>query len=323
MQCALTIIADHVHISQRGMMTYYGVHVIHQLAQAGRTLVAVVLNCKNPEFRPLIPPSIEGLRSCVGLLRRFSGRYLCGLRSADIIDEFCRVCNIPVDSPRVPDSAGRPSPAWLRPVRKRASLSPAPSALRSSRVAEDLPFIGQNQDIMSAQPELNPGGMATDLESLFNTSEYFDIGAMDVTSPARNSNIGATPASVNPFGLGEPSAPFDRLETLSPNENLGGIASVLQQQNLHQQAFMNSQALNGSSAMEGIQLNGTSNGDMGNGDLTGDNKSSQGLSAATILSLLEEGTFDYGSIFTDQAPLTDFTFNTDVIAENGPNSTGA
>lgn len=90
MQCALTIIADHVHISQRGMMTYYGVHVIHQLAQAGRTLVAVVLNCKNPEFRSLISPSIEGLRSCVGLLRRFSGRYLCGLRSADIIDEFCR-----------------------------------------------------------------------------------------------------------------------------------------------------------------------------------------------------------------------------------------
>jgi hypothetical protein len=67
-----------------------GVHVIHQLAQAGRTLVAVVLNCKNVEFRPLISPSVEGLRSCVGLLRRFSGRYLCGLRSADLIDEFCR-----------------------------------------------------------------------------------------------------------------------------------------------------------------------------------------------------------------------------------------
>lgn len=90
MQCALTIVADHVHISQRGMMTYYGVHVIHQLAQAGRTLVAVVLNCRNADFRPLIAPSIEGLRSCLGLLRRFSGRYLCGLRSADIIDEFCR-----------------------------------------------------------------------------------------------------------------------------------------------------------------------------------------------------------------------------------------
>lgn len=67
-----------------------GVHVIHQLAQAGRTLVAVILNCRNADFRPLISPAIEGLRSCVGLLRRFSGRYLCGLRSADIIDEFCR-----------------------------------------------------------------------------------------------------------------------------------------------------------------------------------------------------------------------------------------
>ncbi|BEJ16489.1 hypothetical protein CspHIS471_0510940 [Cutaneotrichosporon sp. HIS471] len=328
MQCALTIIADHVHISQRGMMTYYGVHVIHQLAQAGRTLVAVILNCKNPEFRPLISPSIEGLRSCVGLLRRFSGRYLCGLRSADIIDEFCRVCNIPVDSPRVPDSAGRPSPAWLRPVRKRASLSPAPSHLRSLRVAEDLPFIGQNQDMLSTHPELSTGVVPTDLESLFNTSEYFDISAMDVTSPARNSGIGATPASLNPFGLGEPSAPFDRLETLSPNENLGGIPTVFQQQRHLQQAqaqaLLNSQALNGStSAMEGIQLNGTPNGGLGNGDLTGDTKSSHGLSAATILSLLEEGTFDYGSIFTDQAPLGDFTFSTDVIAENGPHSTAA
>lgn len=96
--------------SQRGMMTYCmsrlignatvessadhifldGVHVIHQLAQAGRTLVAVILNCRNADFRPIIAPSVEGLRSCVGLLRRFSGRYLCGLRSADIIDEFCR-----------------------------------------------------------------------------------------------------------------------------------------------------------------------------------------------------------------------------------------
>lgn len=40
-------------------------------------------------------------------------------------------------------------------------------------------------------------------------------------------------------------------------------------------------------------------------------------SAATILSLLEEGTFDYGSIFTDQAPLHDFDFTTGLISENG------
>lgn len=179
------------------------------------------------------------------------------------------MCNIPVDSPRVPDSAGRPSPAWLRPVRKRASLSPAPSSLRSSRVAEDLPFIGQHQDIMSTQPELSTGNLPTDLESLFNTSEYFDIGAMDVNSPAKG--MGMTP-NANPFGLGEPSAPFDRLETLSPNENLGGIANVLHQQHQqHQQqqaqAFMNNHVSNGS-AMEGIQLNPVNgNGDMGNGDM--------------------------------------------------------
>lgn len=259
MQCALTIIADHVHISQRGMMTYYGVHVIHQLAQAGRTLVAVVLNCKNPEFRPLISPSVEGLRSCVGLLRRFSGRYLCGLRSADIIDEFCRVCNIPVDSPRVPDSASRPSPAWLRPVRKRASMSPAPSGLRNS-TAPDTPF---GQDIMSAQPELVAGQMPGDLESVFNTNDYFDA-AMDFasTSPhkAPSAFSNAAPASAtagNVFGasLGEPSAPFDRLETLSPNEHL---TSALQQY----AASASNQASNGSAAMDGIMFTNGLGGDM-------------------------------------------------------------
>lgn len=58
------------------------------------------------------------------------------------------------------------------------------------------------------------------------------------------------------------------------------------------------------------------------GKLCNDDDDTDGSSAATILSLLEEGTFDYGSIFTDQAPLPDFTFNTDVISEHGPSSTG-
>lgn len=241
MQCALTIIADHVHISQRGMMTYYGVHVIHQLAQAGRTLVAVVLNCKNPEFRPLISPSVEGLRSCVGLLRRFSGRYLCGLRSADIIDEFCRVCNIPVDSPRVPDSAGRPSPAWLRPVRKRASVSPGPSSLRNSSTPDMV--ASTFRDIMSAQADLTAGQMPGDLESVFNTSDYFDTSAMDISSP----NKAATSLAANVFAtsLGEPSAPYDRLETLSPNENLGGIGNMTLQQYATANGGSNGPTVNG------------------------------------------------------------------------------
>ncbi|KAG6333103.1 hypothetical protein ID866_5986 [Astraeus odoratus] len=42
--CALQIISSHMQVAAKGLMTYYGVHVIHQLTQAGRTLVAVVIN---------------------------------------------------------------------------------------------------------------------------------------------------------------------------------------------------------------------------------------------------------------------------------------
>lgn len=64
--------------------------MIHQLTQAGRTLVAVLLNCKSETLQHLIPAGLDALRSCVGLLRRFSGRYVCGLRSGDLMEEFCR-----------------------------------------------------------------------------------------------------------------------------------------------------------------------------------------------------------------------------------------
>lgn len=67
-----------------------GIHVIHQLTQAGRTIIAVLLNCTSPPLQHLIPTSMNALRSCVALLRQFSGRYLCGLRSCDIMEEFCR-----------------------------------------------------------------------------------------------------------------------------------------------------------------------------------------------------------------------------------------
>jgi len=193
------------------MLITDGVHVIHQLAQAGRTLVAVILNCRNADFRPLIASSIEGLRSCVGLLRRFSGRYLCGLRSADIIDEFCRskspllgyswdislitVCNIPVDSPKVPDETGRPSPAWLRPVRRRASRSPSssvsPAANLAAYNASNDNNAGQEQDIMSLQPDMLNGQntIPADLEALFNTSDYMDLSAL-AGSPETNNQQG-------------------------------------------------------------------------------------------------------------------------------------
>jgi Fungal specific transcription factor domain len=108
---ALQIISTHLQIAKKGLMTYCkslrvfflcsvlisvvatyldGVHVIHQLTQAGRTLVAILLNCKTEALQHLIPPGLEALRSCVALLRRFSGRYVCGVRSGDLMEEFCR-----------------------------------------------------------------------------------------------------------------------------------------------------------------------------------------------------------------------------------------
>lgn len=104
---ALQIVAAHVNIAKKGLMTYCmfssllflpplltlvsdGVHVIHQLTQAGRTLVAILLCCKTEALQQLIPPGLDALRSCIGLLRRFSGRYVCGLRSGDLMEEFCR-----------------------------------------------------------------------------------------------------------------------------------------------------------------------------------------------------------------------------------------
>ena len=67
-----------------------GVHVIHQLTQAGRTLIGFLLNCQSDVLRPLIAPALDGVRTSVGLLRRFSDRYVCGQRSCDMMEEFCR-----------------------------------------------------------------------------------------------------------------------------------------------------------------------------------------------------------------------------------------
>jgi len=118
---ALQIIAAHVHIAGKGLMTYYGVHVIHQLTQAGRTLVAILLNCKSEVMQPLISPGLDALRSCVALLRRFSGRYVCGLRSGDLLEEFCRLTQIPLEPSRQDNTQNDQRPAWIRPVRKKTT----------------------------------------------------------------------------------------------------------------------------------------------------------------------------------------------------------
>jgi hypothetical protein len=118
--CALQIISSHMQVAAKGLMTYYGVHVIHQLTQAGRTLLAILINCKSEQLQPLIQPGLDALRSCVALLRRFSGRYVCGQRSGDLMEEFCRITQIPLEPSRS-DSQEQLNtrPPWVRPVRKK------------------------------------------------------------------------------------------------------------------------------------------------------------------------------------------------------------
>lgn len=164
---AVQLVTAHLNIAKKGMMTYCkcsicfasdshrlipdfksfpdGVHVIHQLTQAGRTLVAVLLSCKTESLQHLIPTGLDCLRSCVGLLRRFSGRYVCGLRSGDLMEEFCRrkcrllnvcfpwltymgngfpVTQIPLEPIPRPELPGQPPrPPWIRPVRKKIATS--------------------------------------------------------------------------------------------------------------------------------------------------------------------------------------------------------
>ncbi|KAJ3552687.1 hypothetical protein NP233_g12820 [Leucocoprinus birnbaumii] len=191
---ALQIVAAHVNIAKKGLMTYYGVHVIHQLTQAGRTLVAILLLCKTETLQHLIPPGLDALRSCIGLLRRFSGRYVCGLRSGDLMEEFCRLTHIPLDptngTQQEHPSAQSSRPAWIRPVRKKA-----PSAPRSTH-SGDSPSH-------HSSPEA------------FSPSEFFNNGEPSKPTPS------FAPAPPTTSGSSEPqmspSSPFNGINHPPPN----------------------------------------------------------------------------------------------------------
>ncbi|KAH7909463.1 fungal-specific transcription factor domain-containing protein [Hygrophoropsis aurantiaca] len=154
--CALQIISSHMQVAAKGLMTYYGVHVIHQLTQAGRTLVAILINCKSSKLQPLIQPALEALRSCVGLLRRFSGRYVCGQRSGDLMEEFCRITQIPLETSRPDTQESNTRPPWIRPVRKKT-----PSTVRG----------GSDNGSQHSSPEA------------FSPSDFFVDPTASATSP--------------------------------------------------------------------------------------------------------------------------------------------
>ncbi|KAF9261614.1 hypothetical protein L218DRAFT_980783 [Marasmius fiardii PR-910] len=226
---AIQIIATHAHIAGKGLMTYYGVHVIHQLTQAGRTLVAVLLCCKSEHLQPLITPGLDALRSCVGLLRRFSGRYVCGLRSGDLLEEFCRLTQIPLEPSGTESPQSDTRPAWIRPVRKKTISSvtrssqsgeshhSSPEAGSTDFFAADVkpfsssPLINQQSQFSIPATAENTGGtgsidaeLLSDHPHLFLSPDMltmFAAGGMDVSQILPSEFIQATPqGATGPLG---------------------------------------------------------------------------------------------------------------------------
>ncbi|TFY62298.1 hypothetical protein EVJ58_g3957 [Rhodofomes roseus] len=201
--CALQIISSHLHIAAKGLMTYYGVHVIHQLTAAGRTLVAVLLCCQPENMQPLIAPGLEALRSSVGLLKRFSGRYICGQRSGDLLEEFCRLTAIPLDAARNECPGASNRPAWVRPARKKTpstARSPAHSADSPSHHSSPEDYTDAFMDLRAKSQEPNPfasnpstqtlaqngfGGIS----SFMDASNGLDLMSTDSSLPMSQSDI--------------------------------------------------------------------------------------------------------------------------------------
>jgi len=157
---ALRLISTHLQVAQKGLMTYYGVHVIHQLTQAGRTLVGFLLNCQSDTLRPLIALALDSLRSCVGLLRRFSSRYVCGQRSCDMLEEFCRLTQIPLDNLTISSELMGSSerPPWIRPARKKNA-----STHRSTGAVGSPPHnTPESTGNLSCAPACTPLDLVTD-----------------------------------------------------------------------------------------------------------------------------------------------------------------
>ncbi|KAJ8082390.1 hypothetical protein PM082_008245 [Marasmius tenuissimus] len=201
---ALQIIATHAHIAGKGLMTYYGVHVIHQLTQAGRTLVAVLLCCKSEAMQPLISPGLDALRSCVGLLRRFSGRYVCGLRSGDLLEEFCRLTQIPLEPSRADNPQDNSRPAWIRPVRKKI-VSTITRSSQSGESHHSSPEAFSPTDFFTTDTKPFLAGTSTDPQSQFiaptqgssleNTEDFINSGLL-----RENSHLFLSPTDMLLFG---------------------------------------------------------------------------------------------------------------------------
>ena len=178
-------------------------------------------------MQPLIAPGLDALRSCVGLLKRFSGRYICGQRSGDLMEEFCRrMCNlasvlavsyavmvlvtsIPLDAARNEAPAANNRPAWVRPARKKrpsiarspghfadcASHHSSPEDFTSdafldlrSKSQEPNPFASTNPSGQNVSHGLAQNGFGG-LPSFMDTSGGMDMMSGDSSLPMSQNDI--------------------------------------------------------------------------------------------------------------------------------------
>ncbi|EIW56190.1 uncharacterized protein TRAVEDRAFT_128689 [Trametes versicolor FP-101664 SS1] len=230
--CALQIISSHLHIAAKGLMTYYGVHVIHQLTAAGRTLVAMLLNCHSDSLRPLIPPALDALRSCVGLLRRFSGRYICGQRSGDLMEEFCRITQIPLETPRPQDGAPSSTrPPWVRPVRKKASSNArSPAGSGDSPSHHGSPEDYQPTDAFldhlggsprsAAQPAFGLSGGAQGMSAFMDTGGPSPMNILPPDPGVGAGGVGMSTADIMAFLNSDPALD---MSSILASPDLGGL----------------------------------------------------------------------------------------------------
>ncbi|OJA12560.1 hypothetical protein AZE42_07878 [Rhizopogon vesiculosus] len=249
--CALRIISSHMQVAGKGLMTYYGVHVIHQLTQAGRTLVAILINCKSEKLQRLIQPAIEALRQCVGLLRRFSGRYVCGQRSGDLMEEFCRLTQIPLETSRPEGQEQSSRPPWIRPIRKKTPSVAAKGASSDSGSHHSSPeafspsefFVDPTLAATSPQPisqnsfspapvtgpsaSRYPRRLSVSVPNFMDPSHGMDMEAagLYMSSPAEVMNMFGD-GTVDVASLFSGASDFNMGHHLEPHEPLYGHMSV-------------------------------------------------------------------------------------------------
>lgn len=232
-----------------------GVHVIHQLTQAGRTLVAFLLNCQAESLRPLITPALDALRSCVGLLKRFSNRYICGLRSGDLMEEFCRSTYTTPLSRLIPISTTAVSIPFPLPLRLRllshshttdtssfshpfpplsAPIDPGPFPLIVTQIPLDTPSLSQEfpqtkplppwiRPVRKKTPSA-PRSSGSHESPQDNTSEAFSPSDMFV-------DLSVLPPDKivpsNGLPMNSPTSPLQRSSTISANGNGFGSGSTV------------------------------------------------------------------------------------------------